>query len=193
MKKKIDTRPKVPFYIDEEPTVNKSKIALFMRMRDKELDREPSYIQNNQCPHCHIALATNGDCSNGCGYHSDHISFKITKKKKGEKQMNNLQKANKIMELMESEGLSLEQAINKVLEKRTEERIAKEVITTWTYQGDLRCPECNRYSKVFTTGSKYSKSYRLDCPRHGSFYKTPEHQYWRSKAEIAEVTESIAE
>lgn len=97
--------------------------------------------------------------------------------------MNTIEQTNKIMELMAC-GLSMAEAIEEVLAKKNDIKIAKKNGISWYYQGDLRCPVCGKYSKLWTNGWRDNMSMRLECIHHGTFYKTPQKQYWRTQEQV---------
>jgi len=202
MKKKIDTRKKLPFYIDP-PKEDKSKLALFLRARDHELAVEQAEVRNNQCPNCHVQLSVWGVCVNDCGYVGTYIRG-IPKKKRGasismKKTMTPEEITKRAMELM-LKGMPMSEAMKQAFEELMKESLeAKHTgdlerpTETWTYKGDLRCPVCSKYSKVWTKGSRESVSYKLECHKHGLFFRTPERNYWRSEATIQQDVAKAAQ
>ncbi len=83
-------------------------------------------------------------------------------------------KANKVEELM-SQGYSLQQALDTLLKEHKMDKAEK--TTKWTYRGDLKCPLCGKYTKLYTSG----KTMKLTCSRHGLFIKV-EDGVWVSKS-----------
>jgi hypothetical protein len=84
------------------------------------------------------------------------------------------EQAGKMTELM-AQGMSLEEALRASLMRRLE-------IKTWTYQGDMHCPECGKYSKVSTQGRYTNQLLKLVCDKHGLFVKELGAVTWRRES-----------
>jgi hypothetical protein len=80
-------------------------------------------------------------------------------------------------------GHSLDEALEIALCQKREADILKGEMV-WTSQGDLKCPICRKYSKIYSSGYRTAQILRLHCKFHGILYKTPEHEYWRTIVEI---------
>lgn len=82
--------------------------------------------------------------------------------------------ADTIRELM-SNGATLEEALRASFEQALRRKVQ---IKTWTYQGDMICPVCRRYSKTSTTGRGQLMTLKLTCHSHGLFVKTIGDRVW---------------
>jgi uncharacterized protein (DUF2225 family) len=116
MKKKLDTRPKAPFWYDyPEDENNKSKLAMFLRARDREIEAQHQFNVRNVCPHCHLVLSTTGVCSE-CGFVKAKVDFKKTASRKHkETRKVSDEMAQQVVKMM-AMGFSMEEAIKLVLE-----------------------------------------------------------------------------
>lgn len=87
--------------------------------------------------------------------------------------MKTILKANKLQVLL-NEGFSMKESLDLLLE---EHKIEQAKTKQWTYKGDFKCPVCQAYSKLYTSG-KYMK---LTCKRHGLFVKV-DGGYWKNES-----------
>lgn len=88
------------------------------------------------------------------------------------------EQATKMTELM-AQGMSLEEALRVAFEATLKRRLE---LKTWTYQGDMHCPECGKYSKVSTHGRYTSQMLKLVCNEHGLFVKELGAATWKRES-----------
>lgn len=129
MKKKIDTKPKAPFWYEyPEDKASRSKLAMFLRARDREMAKEQEWSMTHVCPKCRIVLTTTGMCPNECGYQmSKDEEIAIVQEKKAQVKKVKIEQAKQtlkdesvdmaaeVQKLMAS-GMPMQMAIMRVME-----------------------------------------------------------------------------
>lgn len=84
-----------------------------------------------------------------------------------------MMKLNERMEELLSMGLSKVEAIELIIVEANEEKVKKMKSTKWVYKGDIKCPICSRYSKMYTTGTCTNPTMKITCKSHGILIKVP--------------------